>query len=212
MSNTSSPVLEVFADVGCPFTYVGLSHLIRSRDRRGSSVRVKVRAWPLELVNDAPFDTDHLAVEIVALRAQVEPELFTGFNAESFPKTSIPAFGLTHVAYEKDLDTGEAVSMELRQAIFEDGKDVSDPDVLAGIAARHGLDVPGPDESDGLARAEWADGKERGVIGSPHFLLPSGEGAFCPGLSIERLDDGSYKVEADHATMGAFFGQVFALG
>lgn len=212
MSTTSAPVLEVFADVGCPFTYVGLSHLIRSRDRRGSSVRVKVRAWPLELVNDAPFDTEHLAAEIVALRAQVEPELFTGFNAETFPATSIPAFGLTHVAYDKALETGEAVSMELRRAIFEDGQDVSDTAVLAEIAQRHGIELPTREESEALARAEWSDGRERGVIGSPHFLLPSGEGAFCPGLSIERLDDGSYRVEADHATMGAFFGQVFALG
>lgn len=212
MSTTSTPVLDVFADVGCPFTYVGLSHLIRSRDRRGSTVRVKVRAWPLELVNDGPFDTDHLSAEIVALRAQVEPELFTGFDPDSFPTTSIPAFGLAHVAYEKDLATGETVSMELRRAIFEDGKDVSDQDVLAEIATQHGLELPSVEEAEALARAEWAEGKERGVIGSPHFLLPNGEGAFCPGLTIERLDDGSYKVDADHATMGAFFGQVFALG
>lgn len=212
MSTNNPPVLEVFADIGCPFTYVGLSHLIRSRDRRGSSVRVKVRAWPLELVNGAPFDKDHLSAEIVALRAQVEPELFTGFDADSFPATSIPAFGLAHVAYDKDLDTGEAVSMELRRAVFEGGQDVSDPTVLADIAQRHGLEVPSTTRSEELARAEWEDGRKHGVIGSPHFLLPNGEGAFCPGLTIERLEDGSYKVDADHATMGAFFGQVFALG
>lgn len=212
MSDSNPPVLEVFADVGCPFTYVGLTHLIRSRDQRGSTVRVKVRAWPLELVNDAPFDTDDLTAEIVALREQVEPELFTGFDATNFPGTSIPAFGLTHVAYEKDLETGEAVSIELRQAVFEDGKDVSDPDVLAEIADRHGLGLPTTQQAEEMTRGEWEEGKGLGVIGSPHFLLPDGDGAFCPGLDISRRDDGSFDVKADHATMGAFFGRVFALG
>jgi predicted DsbA family dithiol-disulfide isomerase len=49
-------VLEVFADVLCPFTHVGLRRLISERARRGrDDVVVRVRAWPLELVNGEPL-------------------------------------------------------------------------------------------------------------------------------------------------------------
>lgn len=212
MNDAQVPTVDVFADVGCPFTYVGLRHLIRARERRGLSVRLVVRAWPLELVNGTHFDIGDLTAEVEALRGQVESTLFTGFNPSTFPGTSIPAFGLTHVAYERDAMTGEAVAMDLRNEIFEEGRDVSDPDVLARVAERHGLEVPSQSESEEITRAEWAAGRERGVIGSPHFLLPDGEGAFCPGLDISRSDDGSFNIEPDLGAMSGFFASVFALG
>ena len=49
--------LEVWADVTCPFTHVGLHRLVDERDRQGrDDLHLRVRAWPLELVNGVPMD------------------------------------------------------------------------------------------------------------------------------------------------------------
>ncbi len=121
-------VLEVFADVWCPFTHVGLRRLVTERDRRGrQDVVVRVRSWPLELVNGAPLASALAAEEIHALREVVAPELFRGFDEQTFPSTTLPALGLTALAYRRNDQTGERMSFALRTALFEEGRDVSDP-------------------------------------------------------------------------------------
>ena len=83
-------IVEVFADVLCPFTHVGLHRLLDRRAERGlDTPRLRIRAWPLELVNAQPLDPQHIAAEIVALRASVRPDLFSGFSVETFPATSM---------------------------------------------------------------------------------------------------------------------------
>src|SRR5437588_5042185 len=95
-------IVELFGDVLCPFTYAGLVHLLDERDRRGVAVSFVVRAWPLELVNDKPFDPAHVAAEIEALRASVAPQLFGAFDpatfAARFPTSSMPAFAVALAA------------------------------------------------------------------------------------------------------------------
>jgi hypothetical protein len=81
-------VSEVFADVRCPFTHVGLRRLVEHRNRTGADITLWVRAWPLELVNAAPLDDQLIAHEVVELRRQVAPELFDGFRASRFPAGS----------------------------------------------------------------------------------------------------------------------------
>ena len=55
--STSGPVMEVFADIWCPFAHVGLQTIYEQRARNGrADVAIWVRAWPLELVNGAPLD------------------------------------------------------------------------------------------------------------------------------------------------------------
>ena len=78
--------IEVFADVVCPFTHVGLRRLSEARRARDMSPPMRVRAWPLEWVNGAPLDTDLAAMEIAAFREQVAPELFAGFDPATFPR------------------------------------------------------------------------------------------------------------------------------
>ena len=76
----SMRTVEVFADVLCPFTHAGLHTLIDRRAERGvSEPRLRIRAWPLEMVNGAPLDPQHIAAEITALRHSVRPDLFAGY-------------------------------------------------------------------------------------------------------------------------------------
>lgn len=198
--------VEVFADVLCPFTHVGLHTLIDRRAERGlTEPRLRIRAWPLELVNGAPLDPGHIGAEVVALRASVRPDLFAGFTEDSFPGTSMAAFAVSAAA-DRTGDPGliEDVGMALRDAVFEQGLDIGDPGHAAAIAARFGLDPLDPAETAAAVRADWAEGRDRGVIGSPHFFIGHDDAAggswFCPGLDISRDDLGNFVVRWKQGT------------
>jgi predicted DsbA family dithiol-disulfide isomerase len=194
-------VLEVFADVACPFTHVGLRRIVDRRRAFGADVVLQVRAWPLELVNGQPLGVALVAEEVRELREQVAPDLFAGFDAAQFPPSSLPAMTLAAAAYRQDLTRGEHVSLALRDALFEQGRDIAAPDVLADIAAAHGLDAPDVVDRDAIV-ADWEDGRRRGVQGSPYFFTGDG-GYFCPSLDIERVEE-RLKITADPAGLEQF--------
>ena len=205
------PVLEVYADVCCPFTHVGLRRLLAARDARGSDVALVVRAWPLELVNGVPIDRTLVSHEVRALRAQVAPDLFASFDASAFPVTSIPAFGVAAAAFAHSSTLGESVSLALRDAVFEQGLDVADPGVLGEVAAASGIAVPDPAWTHARVRADWHEGRRRGVVGSPHFFVDE-QSAFCPALRILRTTDGGYDIRADDDRLAAFLDDAFGPG
>jgi hypothetical protein len=101
---------------------------------------------------------------------------------------------LAAAAYLVDVPTGEAVSLELRDLLFEQGVDISDPAVLGRLAQRHGVSV---DVSDDTAvRADHRLGQGRGVVGSPHFFTASGD-FFCPSLEVSRDASGHLRITTD---------------
>ncbi len=192
------PEVTVFADVVCPFAYIGLTRLLERRHQLGrDDVRLRVRAWPLELVNGRPVDGAFIAEEIDEVAPQVAPDLFGGFDPAKFPASSLPALALTAVAYERGPDKGERVAMEVRRRLFELGQDVGDPAVLRQIADEVGVAVPTDVEP---ALAEWRLGQELGVVGSPHFFV-GGESVFCPVLDISRDAEHHLHVHVDRAAM-----------
>ena len=203
--------VEVFADVLCPFTHVGLHTLIDRRTERGlTEPRLRIRAWPLELINGKPLDPDHIAAEIVALQGSVRPDLFKGFAVETFPKTSMAAFALTAAADRTgDPILIEEVGMALRDAVFEQGLDIGRPEVVATVAARFGLTPLDAEGTEAAVGADWDEGKRRGVVGSPHFFTADGGSWFCPGLAISRDNVGNFIVAWKEGS-AAFVDRVFA--
>ena len=200
-------VLEVFADVACPFAHAGFRRFQSYRhEQRATEPVLRVRAWPLELVNGKALDGPSLTPKIAALQADVATDLFAGFDEDRFPTTALPAMAAEAAAYRHGLLVGERFSLAVRHALFEDGLDVSDPTVLRVLRDAHG--VPEPTETDRTAvRDDLADGKRRHVVGSPHFFTADGE-FFCPSLEIEHDDDG-YEVSFDAAGFQQFVAAVF---
>jgi predicted DsbA family dithiol-disulfide isomerase len=200
-------VLEVFADVWCPFTHVGLRRVVEQRGELGrDDVAVWVRAWPLELVNGEPLGADLVAEEIQALRESVAPDLFAGFNRERFPSTSLPALTLAASAYRRDIRTGEQVSLALRTALFEEGRDIGDPTELAAIAHAVKMEHPGAEDEQAI-QDDWQEGRRRGVVGSPHFFVDH-RGFFCPTLAINRVG-GHLRITGDRDGFAAFVATLF---
>jgi hypothetical protein len=105
-------IIEVFADIWCPFAHVGIRCVVERRVQlKREDALLYVRAWPLELVNEAPLDPDTTAQHVQELRKQVAPDLFRAFDPNHFPTTTLAAIAYVHAAYEKDMKTGEAVSL-----------------------------------------------------------------------------------------------------
>lgn len=201
-------VIEVFADVSCPFTHVGLRRLVEKRDQLGrDDIVLRARCWPLEVVNGAPLDAHFIAEEVDDIRAQVAPDLFSGFREASFPSSTMAPLALAAAADAQDLQLGERVGLKLRWLLFEEGVDVSDPEVLRSVADEHGIDWGEVDE--GRVTVDHEEGLRRGVVGSPHFFTPA-EDFFCPVLEISRNDAGHLDVsvggEAYDRFMEACFG------
>jgi predicted DsbA family dithiol-disulfide isomerase len=203
--------VEVFADILCPFTHVGLHTLIDRRTERGlSEPRLRIRAWPLELVNGQPLDAKHIGAEITALRASVRPDLFTGFSVDTFPSTSMAGFALSAAADRTGNPVvAEEVGMALRDAVFEFGLDIGRPEVVAPIAAQFNLEPLDIDSTAAAVRADWDEGRARGVIGSPHFFTGDDGSWFCPGLAISRDDVGNFIIawkQGSEAFVDSVFG------
>lgn len=198
--------VEIFADMLCPFAHVGIHRVLEARlDRGGSSPKLWIRAWPLETINDGPFDGDLLADEVAALRAGVAPELFAGFDPKTFPATAIPAFATAAAGYRIASAVGEAVSIDLRNRLWEHGQDIADPGVLAEVAETHGFEVT--DEDRATVETDHSEGEARGVIGSPYFFA-GGDGFFCPTFAVAH-DDGGFHVTPDPQRFSAFVDAAF---
>jgi hypothetical protein len=98
--------LEVFADIACPFTHVGLHRFAALRASLGRDrPLLRVRAWPLELVNGEPLRGDEVAPKVAALRRSVAPDGFAGFDAALFPTSTRPALASVAAAYRMSAPT-----------------------------------------------------------------------------------------------------------
>ncbi len=213
MSDRSRPAepstdgtVEVFADVICPFTHVGLRRLTARRgELRLEAPVLVVRAWPLEIVNGAPISPDFVLEEVEALRATVAPDLFAHFDRDKFPRSSLPSLALAARAEAQGV--GERCSLALRDALFEHGRDLNDPRELDRIASEAGVRGKVGPEDDASVLADLEDGRARGVIGSPHFFV-GGVSFFCPSLKIERVD-GHLHLDVDLEGFEALAGECF---
>jgi hypothetical protein len=116
--------------------------------------------------------------------------------------STLDALALANRAYRTDLQVGERVSFALRDALFEVGRDISDPVTLEYLD--HDLGVVMPDESDRAAvLADRDEGKRRGVLGSPHFFCGDTD-VFCPSLDLTKDPVEGLSVVRDVSRLTAF--------
>jgi predicted DsbA family dithiol-disulfide isomerase len=201
-------VIEVFADVACPFTHVGLRRFTAYRkQRRLTEPILRLRAWPLEWVNGDSLQGTALAPKIAALQASVAPDLFIGFDETGFPPTTLSALAAEAAAYRQGPVTGERFSLAVRTALFERGLDVSRPEVLGPLLDELGVsEATTSDEAS--VEADFKEGERRGVSGSPHFFTEDGN-FFCPSLDIDH-HDGRLTVTFDDSGFAQFISAAFA--
>jgi predicted DsbA family dithiol-disulfide isomerase len=197
--------IEVWADITCPFAYVGLRHVVDHLAEVDGSVAVIVRSWPLEWVNGTGLAFDGVEAKAAALREQLGVDLFNGLAAESWPSSTIPALALAAAAYDLDNATGLAVSQDLRRALFELDADISDVGVLHEIGRAHGVEFdPGDDRA---VRADYENGQARGVRGSPHYFVADTD-FFCPALDLGHDAENHLTARFDPDNLARFLASI----
>src|SRR5262245_47822448 len=145
--------ITMFSDVACPFAYVGFTRILAFRDAIGPAAPpLRARAWPLEIVNGEPFDGAVIVPKVEALRRDVAPDLFTGFDPERFPRTTLSALAAEHAAFRVGTDEGMAFGLALRRLLFEEGADIGDPNVVDQLLEAHALPRVGAEDREAVDR------------------------------------------------------------
>ena len=142
-----------------------------------------------------------MAPKIDALRRSVAPDCFRGFDPATFPSSTRHGLASVAAAYRLGAERGEEFSLAVRDALFEQGRDVSDPAVLAELRAAYGVTQPTARDA-ACVDADYREGVGRGVVGSPHFFTPGGD-FFCPSLEIGTVDD-ELRISFDEAGFARF--------
>ena len=130
------------------------------------------------------------------------PRPLPRLRSRALPTTTLPALACAHAANRHGTATGEAVSLALREALFEAGLDISRAPG-AGRDRRTVWRGPAGPPRRGWRARRLARGNGAGRQGLTTLLL-RGPDAFCPSLDISRDGQGHLTVKPDFEALDAF--------
>lgn len=177
------------ADLACPWCHIGLRRLDRARAMRPERP-VRVRWWPF-LLNPylppegmdrgeyvrAKFGGDLAARRVYERLAEAGREDGIAFAFERMPRTPNTVMAQRLVLWAQARGAEDALIERLFEALFVEGRDIGERDVLTELAGEAGLDreaarafLAGDALADDIAH--WHQQAERiGVRGVPVFIV-----------------------------------------
>jgi len=201
--------IDVYADIACPWCYVGRARLKRALTER-PALDVTLRWRPFQLQPDMPpagrdFRTvlerklggwdraERMFDRIRELGSEMD--LTFDFDAIEVAPNTADAHRL--VLWAQNRGRGDATATALFRAYFSKGRNVSDADVLVDCAAAAGLDadaartlLDGDDYADAV-RESQAQAQRRGITGVPCYVFGDRHavtGAQPTEVFVEALD------------------------
>lgn len=158
-------------------------------------VKLRGRAFPLEIYGGGPPDRKELELEIW-LAALQEPEAVYKPFKDDWPATTLPAFDGAWCAFQQSEAAGWDFDLRIRRAFFYEGRNIGRPEVILELAGEAGLDMDRFNESmrHGKARAaileEGRLGKEvYKVRGTPTVMLADGKKLRHP-IAYPQIENG----------------------
>jgi len=209
VSHQSTDTLSIYSDYVCPFCYLGKAAMEQYREEADDPPEVEWRFYDLrgykrgpdgEVQNDVDDgkDDDYFAqvrenVERLKDRYDVTMDLDFSLDVDSWNAQQAALYVRQSYDEETFLDFHESVF----EALWQEGRDIGDPDVLADLAEKAGIN---PDEvrdatEDETLEAELRDrfeeAQQAGVSGIPTFVYEghAARGAIPPE-QFERLVEG----------------------
>lgn len=172
-----------WSDIGCPWATLALATLHDVAEKRGISVTIDHRPFPLELFNRRPTPKPILDAEIVAI-ASVVPELgwrLWAGDPSSYPVTMLPALEAVQAAKAPPvggLEASDELDGALRRALYAQSRCISMHSVVLEVGETCRL-VDHRELERALARgagreevyAGWRNALSNGVQGSPHLFV-----------------------------------------
>ena len=211
----TSPIVEIFADIYCPWTYLTVFRLRQVWPAYARRLELRWRALSLEYINRRGTPKPLLEVELDLIR-RTEPALpLRRWDRPDWqwPVTFWPAFEALACAQAQGHDAADAMSWALRRAFFAEGRSPALRHELLEIARSAAAEAPldlGRFEADwdaGRHKAEVIADSRRGwhelkVEGSPTFVLPDGAQVSAPGIGAADIDEEQAVVRAYTAFPG----------
>ena len=190
MSDTQVLTIDVVSDLVSPWCYLAMGRLERALSKlQGASVPV-IRWQPFEINPAIPsagmnvdrylsavFGSADIARQVldeVTSEGEAEGIRFDFERVRSVPNT-LSAHRLILLAEEEG--RGEQMTHALFQGFFEEGRDIGDLDVLAGLAGKAGLDADSAgeylagDRNRDIVRTREAQARSVGLIGVPSIIV-----------------------------------------
>ena len=181
LSVTRIPELWEWAEYYCPWCYVAAVRLHKVRPEYQGRVKLRQRAFPLEIYGGGPPDRKELELEIWLAALQEPAAIFKPFR-EDWPTTTLPAFEGAWCAFQQDELSGHDFDLRIRRAFFAEGRNIGKRTVIVELAHEAGLDMAQFTRlfTSGEARAaileEGRLGKEiYNVRGTPTVMLADGK-------------------------------------
>ncbi|MDX2563583.1 DsbA family protein [Streptomyces sp. TX20-6-3] len=196
-------VVTVFSDIWCSFAHIAIHRLHTTRARLGLEEQVSfdLRAFPLELLNDAPSPRPGTDSEVARMASLAPAAGWQLWQAKDwlYPSTTLPALEAVLAAKEQSLRASEQLDLGLRRAFWAESRCISHRKVILDVAAETGaVDVDALAEAldDGRARRSLADqtalAQSDRVNCSPHLFLPDGSDHANPGIEVDW--EGAYGI------------------
>jgi predicted DsbA family dithiol-disulfide isomerase len=199
--------IDFVADLACPWCFLGLVRLDRARAMR-PDFPVRVRWRPFLLNPQLPPDGMDRAAYVRRKFGGNAAEVYrrleesgradgVAFAFDRMPRTPNTTRAHRLILFAEERGAAEAVIRALFRALFQEGRDVGRPEVLAAIAEHAGLDreeVADFLAGDRLARdvvAAHQQAERAGIRGVPVFVVEREHaitGAQPPEILADLLD------------------------
>ena len=208
-ADEETETIALYSDYVCPFCYLGRASLERYADERDEPLAVEWRPFDLRgYKRGSDGEIDHAVDDgkdddyFAQVRENVE-RLKEEYDAEmtldySLDVDSWDAQKAALAVRESDPESFPAFDDALYDALWRDGRDIGDPDVLADVAEAVGVDgdvvrsAVADDALDERLRERFEAARDAGVTGIPTFASDghAARGA-VPPAQLRRLVEGA---------------------
>ncbi len=204
--------ITVYSDYVCPFCYLGRRSLKEYLDRRDSTLQIDWKPFDLRSqkrgsdgdidhsVDDGKDEAyfDQVRQNVTRLKTEYDADEMLAFddlpeNLDSF-NAQVASFYIDTEYPEQWLAFDEAIF----EALWVDGRDIGDVDVLADIADKTGLDgdeiraAISDEQLRDRLREQFTEAQEDGVTGVPTFVYDGyGARGAVPPAQLARLVEGT---------------------
>ncbi|WP_416840846.1 DsbA family oxidoreductase [Haloferax sp. DFSO52] len=209
MTDSPAERITVYSDYVCPFCYLGRESLKRYQETRDEELAIDWHPFDLRSQKRRPdgsidfsvddgkdddyYEQAKQGVRRLQDRYGVEMELEIATDIDSLPAQVVSYYVKQHY----DNETWLAFDVGIFEALWQDGADIGDEDVLVELAEDAGVagdEVRSALDDDGLfeeVREQFAEAQRHGVTGVPTFAYEgyAARGA-VPPEQLERLVEG----------------------
>jgi predicted DsbA family dithiol-disulfide isomerase len=206
----SAEQITVYSDYVCPFCYLGRESLRQYQETREDELEIDWHPFDLRSgkrnpdgtidhdVDDGKDDDYYEQAKENVRRLQeqydVEMDLDIATDVDSLPAQVASYYVRGHYDYE----TWLAFDVAIFDALWTEGKDIGDEDVLVELAAEAGVEgdeIRSALDDDALreeVRERFTEAKQQGITGVPTFAYDGyGARGAVPPEQLERLVEGT---------------------